>query len=253
MYIVHMFKSSILFIAGLVLLIFSGCATAPPPPNPQKEEMVRIGKGFGSLRSIGITSVICEQDFIQNLNEDAESFVVTTSLTTEYRDHKYLVTAPAKYEGVGADVMTADFIAEYRNAMTYYDIVFSRNPLNYFQNEKFKIVEAGIETQTNQNGESKTVILDQNAKFITIDGAKDKMRLDYDLVFEKHNLPVAMTLNRITEGKTSEQLKFDFSYQDLEGKPVLRTVEVRGMGEDADKLFIRIVSNSCTLNKTSRD
>lgn len=249
MYIVGMFKSSLYIMAGLLLLIFSGCASAPPPPNPQKEEMINIGKKFGSLKSIGITGVTCEQDFIQNLNEDAESFVISTSLTTEYRDPKYLVTAPAKYEGVGADVETADFIAEYRNAMSYYDIVFSRNPLNYFQNEKFKITDIGLETQTNSNGELKTVVLDKNSKFITINGATNKVRLDYEPVFEKHNLPVSMILNRITDGKTTEQLKFEFSYQDLQGKPVLRTVEIRGMGEDADKLFIRIVSNSCALNK----
>lgn len=248
MYIVRMFKPSVLLIISFSVLIFSGCASNAPAPNPQKDEMIHIGKGFGSLRSMGIVGVDCEQDFVQNLNEDAESFVIKTSLTTEYRDHKYLVTAPAKYEGVGANVMTADFIAEYRNAMGYYDMVFSRNPLNYFQNEKFKIVDAGIQTQSSLNGELKTVVLDKNNKFITIDGATDKMRLDYDVVFQKYNLPVSMVLNRMTEGKTAEQLKFDFSYQDLEGRPVLRTVEIWGTGEDKDKLFIRIVSNSCTMN-----
>lgn len=242
-----MLKISHTVVAGCFLLVFSGCASAPPPPNPQKEEMVRIGKGFGSLKSLGVTEVNCEQDFVQNLNDEAESFVIKTSLTTEYRDHKFLVTAPEKYEGVGADVMTADFIAEYRNAMGYYDIVFSRNPFNYFQNEKFKVVDAGIETHTIQNGEDKTVLIDKNSKFITLDGATNKMRLDYDTVFQKHNLPVSMLLNRITDGKTSEQLKFDFSYQDLNGKPVLRTVEITGTGEDADKMFIRIVSNSCVI------
>ena len=253
MYIVHMFKSALLLTVGFLFLILSGCASDAPPPNPQKGEMIRIGKGFGSLRSIGIVGVSCEQDFVQNLNEESPSFVITTALTTEYRDHKYLVTAPAKYEGVGADVETADFLAEYRNAMGYYDIVFSRNPLNYFQNEKFKIVDAGIETQTHQNDEDKTVILDKDAKFITIDGAADKMRLDYEIVFQKHNLPVSMTLNRITESKKTEQLKFLYSYQDLDGKPVLRTVEIWGTGAEADKLYIRIVSNACTINKTSRN
>lgn len=253
MYISRMFKSALLMTVGFSFLMFSGCASDAPAVNPQKSEMIRIGKGFGSLRSIGIVGVDCEQDFVQNLNEEAESFIITTSLTTEYRDHKFLVTAPAKYEGVGANVMTADFIAEYRNAMTYYDMLFSRNPLNYFQNEKFKIVDAGIETHTHQNGVDTTVLLDKNNKFITMESAQNKLRLDYDTVFQKHNLPVTMTLNRITEGKTAEQLKFEFSYQDLDGKPVLRTVEIHGTGEDADKLFIRIVSNSCTLNKTSRN